>query len=995
MSEGEVKTVKSGSRIVYVVLITTAVVLSVATYFFLSQANRKEFESEFHSYARETADLAENNAANTFQQLQSLASAITSVAIDEYQKPNEGSWPNVTIPHWEQRVQQISESAGMELIMFDEVVEEDFEMTGQHEGHLPTQQHDHHHSYEPGEILYIHNCSHSPNDTRHGYVDEDFFMERILEKYGYHGYGLATPVYQFGPVENVNGNIALMDLMTHQVFKKELVASIEYNVPVISEYLDVSWLAKQDHHEPSSEHDHHGRRLGHGLESGGGSIHSFVLEPVKESFDPNAKTIGFVVGIVTWGTFFHNVLKSPLAVDMDEHTTHAGVNGIVVKVVSDCGTTLTYVLNSDKEDESMEGDWKEKYERYEQMNHTAPFFWKDHPKGESRHCHFDLQIYPSEEFHATYQTNTAVLYAGIVAAIFIFTAIIFSCYDRFIFKRQQEVVTKATKMVIENARQAALNERELNDFVAHEVRNPLAAAMSACSFVSSAIVEQEQQQSLIDLEEQRKDIKDDLHIIDSSLHFINDLLRNMLDMQRAGTNQMKIEYKPCQILDDVLRPVQSMLHVRGTSFEVQVDCPPDLIVMTDSLRLKQIILNLSRNSAKFVEKGFVRLTARVKHGHIELLVDDSGPGIPLEKQKVLFGKFQESLDSLHQGTGIGLSLCKKLTEMMGGSVYIDKEYHSGMEGRPGTRFVVELAAPPLDLDDLILQKYSSHSVNGLSKPSPAAPPVNTVETQPKSTPPVDNTTVPPPPPPTPWPSHLPKRPSSGNLLVAHDDCSANESIAMMSSAALNDTTDGLAPLNDAINNGSSILSMHSSGTSLTSRNHSSSRSLSGHGSIGSLADFLASDLNDDVEDNDPEAIKQLPENLSVLFTDDDMVLRKLFSRTLKKLSPTWKIQEASNGETAIEICAEKKESGEMFDLIFMDQYMASVQKQLLGTETVRSLRAHGVDSATICGLSANDVENDFLSAGADAFMFKPFPCKPDLLRVELLKILNAGRKARK
>ena len=107
---------------------------------------------------------------------------------------------------------------------------------------------------------------------------------------------------------------------------------------------------------------------------------------------------------------------------------------------------------------------------------------------------------------------------------------------------------------------------------------------------------------------------------------------------------MKIEYKPCQILDDVLRPVQSMLHVRGTSFEVQVACPPDLIVMTDPLRLKQIILNLSRNSAKFVEKGFVRLTARVKHGHIELLVDDSGPGIPLEKQKVLFGKFQESLD---------------------------------------------------------------------------------------------------------------------------------------------------------------------------------------------------------------------------------------------------------------------------------------------------------------------------------------------------------------
>ena len=46
-------------------------------------------------------------------------------------------------------------------------------------------------------------------------------------------------------------------------------------------------------------------------------------------------------------------------------------------------------------------------------------------------------------------------------------------------------------------------------------------------------------------------------------------------------------------------------------------------------------------------------------------------------------------------------------------MYIDKDYHSGMEGRPGTRFVVELAAPPLELDDLIIQKFSQHSVNGL------------------------------------------------------------------------------------------------------------------------------------------------------------------------------------------------------------------------------------------------------------------------------------------
>jgi CheY-like chemotaxis protein len=109
----------------------------------------------------------------------------------------------------------------------------------------------------------------------------------------------------------------------------------------------------------------------------------------------------------------------------------------------------------------------------------------------------------------------------------------------------------------------------------------------------------------------------------------------------------------------------------------------------------------------------------------------------------------------------------------------------------------------------------------------------------------------------------------------------------------------------------------------------------------------------------------LPESFSVLFVDDDAILRKLFKRTLLTVAPGWKIREASNGETALQLV----EENEHFDLIFMDMYMASVEKQLLGTEAVRELRNRGVD-ARICGLSANDKETEFIQAGADAFSFK-------------------------
>jgi CheY-like chemotaxis protein len=118
-----------------------------------------------------------------------------------------------------------------------------------------------------------------------------------------------------------------------------------------------------------------------------------------------------------------------------------------------------------------------------------------------------------------------------------------------------------------------------------------------------------------------------------------------------------------------------------------------------------------------------------------------------------------------------------------------------------------------------------------------------------------------------------------------------------------------------------------------------------------------------------------------------MVLRKLFSRAIRKILPGWSLQEAANGETALKM-VESDENH--FDLMFVDQYMASVEKQLLGTETVRALRAMGI-TAKICGLSANDVEHAFEDAGANAFMFKPFPTKPAALKRELVRILNPGQ----
>ena len=97
--------------------------------------------------------------------------------------------------------------------------------------------------------------------------------------------------------------------------------------------------------------------------------------------------------------------------------------------------------------------------------------------------------------------------------------------------------TEKAALIVESAERDVVVERNLNDFIAHEVRNPLAVA---CSCVDTEV---NTPFPMAD-EESRQTVREDIAIIASSLQFINDLLRNMLDMNRATSNQMHIEMAP-------------------------------------------------------------------------------------------------------------------------------------------------------------------------------------------------------------------------------------------------------------------------------------------------------------------------------------------------------------------------------------------------------------------------------------------------------------------
>jgi signal transduction histidine kinase len=138
--------------------------------------------------------------------------------------------------------------------------------------------------------------------------------------------------------------------------------------------------------------------------------------------------------------------------------------------------------------------------------------------------------------------------------------------------------------------------------------------------------------------------------------------------------------------------------LKESPVEVRLSIPKDApdMILADKVRLKQVLDNLLSNAEKFTEKGYIELGYRLLPRHVPVLefyVEDTGVGIPKDKQDVIFERFTQVEDTLTQnfkGTGLGLSIVKRLVTFMGGSV--------GLESEPGKgsrfTFTIPYKNPP-------------------------------------------------------------------------------------------------------------------------------------------------------------------------------------------------------------------------------------------------------------------------------------------------------------
>ncbi len=178
----------------------------------------------------------------------------------------------------------------------------------------------------------------------------------------------------------------------------------------------------------------------------------------------------------------------------------------------------------------------------------------------------------------------------------------------------------------------------------------------------------------------REDIFDDLGRVHAAGEHLLTLINQVLDLEKVESGRSEITLASMDLsalledIDDVVSP----LVTRGNNRWV-VDCDPEVWVLGDPLRLRQVLLNLVGNSAKFTQDGEVRVAVTSTERTVAIAVTDTGIGIPADKMDTLFEPFTQAHADTPQygGTGLGLAIAQRYVEMMGGQISVSSRVGEG------------------------------------------------------------------------------------------------------------------------------------------------------------------------------------------------------------------------------------------------------------------------------------------------------------------------------
>ena len=246
------------------------------------------------------------------------------------------------------------------------------------------------------------------------------------------------------------------------------------------------------------------------------------------------------------------------------------------------------------------------------------------------------------------------------------------------FARQAAIAIENVRLFNEIQQKSAQLEvanRHKSEFLAnmsHELRTPLNAVIG----FSDVLL----QRMFGELNDQQADYLEDIR--SSGTHLLT-LINDILDLSKIEAGRMELEAAPFSLVA-ALNNAVTLIRERATSHGIRLvlDVAPDLdTIVADERKVKQVVVNLLANAVKFTpDGGSVTLRAVRENGEVRLAIHDTGIGIAPEDHERIFEEFQQAShrsEKSREGTGLGLSLSKRMVELHGGSITVESASGKG------------------------------------------------------------------------------------------------------------------------------------------------------------------------------------------------------------------------------------------------------------------------------------------------------------------------------
>ncbi len=513
-----------------------------------------------------------------------------------------------------------------------------------------------------------------------------------------------------------------------------------------------------------------------------------------------------------------------------------------------------------------------------------------------------------------------------------------------VIERKVEEQTKELAIARDEALESVRMKSEFLASMSHEIRTPLNAIIGMSDLMSETRLTDEQSRYVSVFRKAG----------DALLSLVNDIL----DLSKIEANQLALEKIPFNILE-LIEEVSEIYALKAADKDVEIITRVDTSINTnrigDSGRLKQIILNLISNAIKFTDEGeiIVTLSAETKEQAGEYLlisVSDTGIGIPKGKLESIFSSFTQadaSTTRKYGGTGLGLTISKRLTEMMNGDIWVESDENKG------STFYIKVELPEQDQRSIIKQGFANKKIividsritnclnieDQMIASGATCLKAITVEDAQDS---------------------INKHPDLEIILIESRLVFSNEEIkSLLSSSELHDKVILLVNAKD--------MAEHSKQAKLSGIDRTLLKPVKRNElfrEINKVINKKDESLVDDIREGEPKA-EVTPKH--ILLVEDNPDNRMLIKAYLKKTPHS--LDEAENGSIAVELFKQNN-----YDLILMDVQMPVMD----GHEATRLIREwekiHDKNRTKIISLTAHAIREEIdkcMAAGCDSHLSKP------------------------